>query len=88
VHRISSSRIVDQDVEVIYQDGQGILRRVLADTTSRRFAVSDLDVRRRSADRSLVEVSFRIEGRGDGEALAQALGSIDGVRSVRLAAED
>jgi putative Mg2+ transporter-C (MgtC) family protein len=83
-----SSRIVEQDIEVTYRDGHGILRQVIADTTSRRFAVSDLDVQRRDPDRSLVEVSFRIEGRGDSEHLAEAIGRIDGVTSVRVASED
>ena len=52
------------------------------------FVVSDLDVQRADADRSLVEVSFRIEGRGNGEDLAEVLGRIDGVTSVKLAAGD
>jgi hypothetical protein len=60
---------------------------VIADTTARRFAVSDLDVQRRDHDRSLVEVSFRVEGKGDGEGLAEALGRIDGVTSVKLPAD-
>jgi putative Mg2+ transporter-C (MgtC) family protein len=87
VHRMPSSRIVERDIELTYRDGEGILRQVIADTTARRFAVSDLDVQRRDHDRSLVEVSFRVEGKGDGEGLAEALGRIDGVTSVKLPAD-
>jgi hypothetical protein len=49
--------------------------------------VSNLDVQRRDHDRSLVEVSFRVEGKGDGKGLAEALGRIDGVTSVKLPAD-
>ena len=88
VRRLPQSRIVRQDVEITYRDGQGILRRVLSDTTKRKFVVSDLDVARSDADRSSVAVSFRVEGSGDWEDLAQSLSRIMGVTDVRLLGDD
>jgi putative Mg2+ transporter-C (MgtC) family protein len=84
VRRLPRSRVFQQDVEVTYRDGEGILRRVLSETTGRKFAVSDLDVAHSDTDRALVSVSFSVEGVGLPEDLAEILGRIDGVDDVRL----
>jgi len=49
---------------------------------------SDLDVARSDADRSSVAVSFRVEGSGDWEDLAQSLSRMMGVTDVGLLGDD
>lgn len=84
VRRLPPSRTFQQDVEVTYRDGEGILREVMSATTKNRLSVSDLDVARSDTDRALVAVSFHVEGIGEAEALVETLGRIDGVADVRL----
>ena len=82
--RLPASPYAPSAVRIIYEDGRGILRRVLAACTSRDFKVADVNVdRHESEDRvGSVAVSLEIHGKGSVAALAGELGEIDGVLSV------
>jgi putative Mg2+ transporter-C (MgtC) family protein len=84
--RLPKSRGAPSEVRLTYQDGQGLLRRLLADCAQRGFAVSDLQVERsdgRNGDRSRA-VTVRLELRGGGSIaqLAADLYSVEGVLDV------
>ncbi|MBS1844708.1 MAG: MgtC/SapB family protein [Actinobacteria bacterium] len=82
--RLPSSPYAPSAVCVIYEDGRGILRKVLATCTSRDFKVADVSVRRgesQAAGRE-VAVSLEVHGRGALTALAADLNEIDGVHAV------
>ncbi len=69
-------------LRVVYEDGRGILRRVLTACTSRDFKVADVDVERREDRAGAVAVSLEVHGPGSVAGLAAALDEIDGVISV------
>jgi putative Mg2+ transporter-C (MgtC) family protein len=84
--RLPASPYAPSAVRVIYEDGRGILRRVLAACTGRDFKVADVDVERAEgaaeAHPGAVAVSLEIHGSGSVAALAGELAEIDGVLSV------
>jgi putative Mg2+ transporter-C (MgtC) family protein len=70
-------------IHLVYEDGRGVLRRILSLCTSRDFKVADVLVRRRDGlDHGPISVSLEVHGRGPVPALAGALGEIDGVLEV------
>jgi putative Mg2+ transporter-C (MgtC) family protein len=69
-------------VRVVYEDGRGILRKVLETCTSRDFKVADVSVERGEDPGEHVAVALEVHGRGSVANLAADLGEIDGVHAV------
>ena len=78
-------------VRLTYRDGEGVLRRALAECTSRGFAVRELDTApedegdRRADDvppSRRVSLRLTVEGRGSATDLAAWLTDVDGVLAV------
>ncbi|NYD53511.1 MgtC/SapB family protein [Microbacterium pseudoresistens] len=67
---------------VEYPDGLGVLRAVIKVVTDHRFQVSQLSADKDFRGSGAVRVMLSAEGRGDASALVDAVGAIDGVRSV------
>jgi putative Mg2+ transporter-C (MgtC) family protein len=88
--RLPASPYAPSALCVVYEDGRGILRRVLAACTSRDFKVADVNVDRPEAGSDLhpgaVAVTLEVHGAGSVAGLAGELGEIDGV--LRVAAGD
>ena len=84
--RLPRSRGAPAQVWLTYRDGQGLLRRLLADCAQRGFAVSDLHVERSGTanGHGPPAVTVRLELRGGGSiaGLAADLLSVDGVLDV------
>lgn len=80
--RLPSSPYAPSAVRVVYEDGRGILRRVLETCTSRDFKVADVNVDRGEDPGEYVAVSLEIHGRAHVADLAADLGEIDGVHAV------
>ncbi len=85
--RLPASPYAPSAVRVLYEDGRGILRRILTACTARDFKVADVDVERAEGGpghghAGAVAVSLEIHGPGSVSALAAALDEIDGVISV------
>jgi len=84
--RLPASPYAPSALRLVYEDGRGILRRVLAACTSRDFKVADVDVDRHEGGPGghpgAVAVSLEVHGGGSVAALAAELGEIDGVLSV------
>jgi putative Mg2+ transporter-C (MgtC) family protein len=88
--RLSQRLVGVQQVRVTYRDGEGVLRRALAECTSRGFAVRRLETAppeepdRRDEDTGVRRVSVRltVEGRGRATDLAAWLSDVDGVLAV------
>jgi putative Mg2+ transporter-C (MgtC) family protein len=80
--RLPASPYAPSAVRVVYEDGRGILRKVLQTCTSRDFKVADVNVDRGEDPGSFVAVSLEIHGRGHVADLAADLGEIEGVHAV------
>lgn len=80
--RLPASPYAPSAVRVVYEDGRGILRKVLAACTSRDFKVADVNVERSDGHQHEVAVSLEIHGSGSVASLAADLGEIDGVHAV------
>jgi putative Mg2+ transporter-C (MgtC) family protein len=82
--RLPASPYAPSAVRVVYEDGRGILRRVLEACTSRDFKVADVNVERGDGHGAGndVAVSLEVHGRGAVAALAADLNEIDGVHAV------
>jgi putative Mg2+ transporter-C (MgtC) family protein len=80
--RLPASPYAPSAVRVVYDDGRGILRRVLQACTSRDFKVADVNVERGEVAGGPVAVSLEVHGSGSVAALAADLGEIDGVHTV------
>jgi putative Mg2+ transporter-C (MgtC) family protein len=81
--RLPPSRRALTAVEVAYRDREGVLRRVLSETTGAGFVISDVSVGRDDRDRSVVAVRFDVEGQRSTAGLVEALQALDGVLEVR-----
>jgi putative Mg2+ transporter-C (MgtC) family protein len=85
--RLPASPYAPAAVRVAYEDGRGILRRILATATQRDFKVADVDVRHHDEGADVppgaVTVSLEVQGKGSLAGLAEALDEIDGVLSVK-----
>jgi putative Mg2+ transporter-C (MgtC) family protein len=84
--RLPRSRFLDFSVRIVYEDGRGILRDVLSESTRRGFAI--LRVGTQQLDRGgvggvpAVAVTLELEGRPEAEGLVAALDELDGVLEV------
>ena len=67
-------------VRVVYADGRGILRTVLAECTRRAFAVESIETQR--LEPAAVAVTLELQSRGSVEDLTVALSELDGVTHV------
>ncbi len=85
--RVLPGRERSVELEVVYLDGRGVLRELIAAATSRTWRVLRLVPSEGTSD-GLVSVAVQVEGTGDVDGLVEGLGSVDGVRAVRLAAEE
>jgi len=85
--RLPASPYAPSALRVVYEDGRGILRRVLAACTARDFKVADVDVDRpeggpHEGQTASVTVALEVHGPGSVAALAAELGEIEGVLAV------
>ncbi len=80
--RLPASPYAPSAVRVEYDDGRGILRKVLEACTSRDFKVADVNVERGDEPGEPVAVSLEVHGSGSVATLAADLGEIDGVHGV------
>lgn len=84
--RLPASPYAPSALRVVYEDGRGILRRVLSTSTARDFKVADINVDRaegsQGAHAGAVAVALEVHGPGSVAELAAELGEIDGVLSV------
>ena len=83
--RLPASPYAPSAVRVDYEDGRGVLRKVLAACTSRDFKVADVDVDRHESHgegAGAVSVALEVHGPGSVAELAAALGELDGVVGV------
>lgn len=89
-HRISRRLPGKRSLRLTYRDGEGVLRRALAECTGRGFTVRELvagdedSVGRREEDGGRrVSVRLVVEGPGNATELAAALAEVDGVLEVQ-----
>lgn len=75
-------------LEVVYQDGQGVLRQILASITSEGWRVSQLTPRDHGGTEGEVAVAVNATGSSDPDRLVSQLGALDGVRAVRTLSSD
>jgi putative Mg2+ transporter-C (MgtC) family protein len=80
--RLPASPYAPSAVRVVYEDGRGILRKVLETCTSRDFKVADVSVDRGEDPGRYVSVSLEVHGSGSVASLAADLNEIDGVHAV------
>jgi putative Mg2+ transporter-C (MgtC) family protein len=84
--RLPASPYAPSAIRVDYEDGRGILRRVLAACTARDFKVADVNVDRgegiHEGHAGAVSVALEVHGPGSVAELAAELGEIDGVMGV------
>jgi putative Mg2+ transporter-C (MgtC) family protein len=87
---LKRSRPRSRTVEIVYEDGRGLLRTVLTSCTRRGFAVERLTSRviERAADPRVVSVIVGLYGKGAHDELAAELTGLDGVLLVSSADED
>ena len=79
------SRHVGFGLRVVYQDGRGILRDVLAESTRRGFRIAQVATQQLEHDVrgiSVVAVTLELIGQPSAEPLAVALADLDGVLEV------
>jgi putative Mg2+ transporter-C (MgtC) family protein len=79
------SRHVSFGLRVVYQDGHGILRRVLAESTHQGFSIVQVDthqVEQKIRGASAVAVTLELRGQPTAHPLAIALSDLDGVFEV------
>jgi putative Mg2+ transporter-C (MgtC) family protein len=72
-------------LRILYADGRGILREVLAEATRRGFVVASVATHHSEAN---VALTLEIQGRGSVRDLALALDEIDGVLEVATVEHD
>jgi len=96
VARLPRSRYLGYGVRVVYADGRGILRQILAESTRLGFAIASVGTRQlehagagepgEPGEPGAVAVSLELHGQPSVEPLTIALGEIDGV--VEVSARD
>ncbi|MEU8267263.1 MgtC/SapB family protein [Sphaerisporangium sp. NPDC049002] len=82
--RLPRSKYAPSRLHLTYLDGRGVLRRVLAECTSRGFHVTQLSVDQRAdhQDQATVSLWLTVHGPGPISELTAALAEIDGVLAV------
>jgi putative Mg2+ transporter-C (MgtC) family protein len=86
--RLPRSRYTASGMRVVYEDGRGVLRNVLAECTRRTFAIAGIDTQRLDSTPPTVAVRLEVQGRGSIEDLAAALTDLDGVLHVSGSEQD
>jgi putative Mg2+ transporter-C (MgtC) family protein len=79
------SRYISFRIRVVYEDGRGILRQVLSQSTELGFAISRVDTRhldREVAGRRAVSVTLEVQGQPGVGQLTLDLNELDGVLEV------
>ena len=85
VARLPRSRYVGYGLRVVYEDGRGILRDVLAESTSRGFSVARLETHQLEHEirgAAAVAVNLEVQGQPTPDTLVAALHDLDGVLEV------
>lgn len=72
-------------IEVVYLDGKGLLRDILAATTENGWVVSRAEPH---GGRGTISIVLRVSGSGEMQTLLATLSEIAGVREVRVLDED
>lgn len=80
--RLPRSRFAPSSVRLLYRDGRGVLRDVLAASTGQGFGIADVSVERTDTSAATVAVNLEVHGTGSIAELAASLGEIDGVLQV------
>lgn len=84
--RLPASPWAPSAIQVEYEDGRGVLRKVLATCTARDFKVADVKVNRSGGDSDegggRVSLALEVLGRGSVAGLAAELDDIEGVSGV------
>jgi putative Mg2+ transporter-C (MgtC) family protein len=84
--RLPPSRYLGFGLRVVYEDGRGVLRDIIGETTARGTAIHRMSTRRieggRVGEAPAVAVTFEMRGRPAIEELTVALDRIDGVLGV------
>jgi putative Mg2+ transporter-C (MgtC) family protein len=79
------SRYVGFSLRIVYEDGRGILRQILGESTELGFAVNQVatqQLEHEVRDAPAVSVTLEVQGQPRIEALASALENLDGVFEV------
>jgi putative Mg2+ transporter-C (MgtC) family protein len=79
------SRYISFRVRVVYEDGRGILRQILSQSTALGFAISRVDTRhldREIEGRPAVLVTLEVQGQPSVRQLTVDLNDLDGVLEV------
>jgi len=84
--RLPGSREGQMQLEVVYEDGRGLLREVLPRITSSGWTVSRAEPH--PAGQGMAALVVEVNGPPEDGRLVAALSGIDGVRSVQLLAEN
>jgi putative Mg2+ transporter-C (MgtC) family protein len=82
---LPGSRHIGFELRVVYQDGRGILREILAESTGRGFFILQVGTRQVPHDAgnlAAVAVTLELRGQPTAEALVVAISEIDGVLEV------
>jgi putative Mg2+ transporter-C (MgtC) family protein len=79
---IPTSRFAVQDLCVVYQDGQGVLRDVLGELTERGFAIVQVRARHADGQAATVVADLEIQGQPPVERVAVELTEVEGVLEV------
>jgi putative Mg2+ transporter-C (MgtC) family protein len=83
--RLPRSRYVGFGLRVVYEDGRGILREILSESTRRGFAITQVATRPLSQDVQgvpAVAVTFEVQGQPSADPLTSALSELGGVFEV------
>jgi putative Mg2+ transporter-C (MgtC) family protein len=86
--RLPRSRYLEYGVRVVYEDGRGILRKLLAESTRLGFSIVRVrteQLARQVHDRAAVAVTLDVRGQPDVDPLAVAFEELDGVFEVSTA---
>ena len=91
--RVPRSSTAISVLQIRYADGQGILRRLLQQTTSLGFAIDQVSTESRGhssthgsddSGSDWVEVTIHVHGKGPVNYLAAELSEMDGVEAVQV----
>jgi putative Mg2+ transporter-C (MgtC) family protein len=84
--RLPPSRYLDFGLRVVYEDGRGVLREIISESTQRGAAIHRMSTQqvegRRTGETPAVAVTLEMRGKPAIEELTVALDGIDGVLGV------
>jgi putative Mg2+ transporter-C (MgtC) family protein len=84
---LPGSRYAVHGLQLVYADGRGVLREVLAECTRRGFAIVRVTTRRLERE-AAVSATLELQGQPAAEPLAVALSDMDGVLEVHTTDPD